>query len=44
MKPGVGLHLGVMLGPEFQAMTTNFALNLREKRVGVLSAVMLRGI
>jgi SAM-dependent methyltransferase len=43
-KPGVGLNLGVVLGPEFGAMTANFALNLREKRVGVLSAVLVRGI
>jgi hypothetical protein len=42
--PGSGLNLGVVLGAEFQAMTANLARNIRENRLGVLSAVMIRGI
>ena len=38
------LNLGVVLGPDFQAMTVNLARNIRENRLGVLSAVMLRGM
>jgi len=41
-KPG--LNLGVVLGADFQAMTANLARNIREQRVGVVSAVMLRGM
>jgi SAM-dependent methyltransferase len=41
--PGFGLNLGVVLGAEFQAMTANLARNIRENRLGVLSAVMIRG-
>ena len=43
-RPGFGLNLGVVLGPDFQAMTANLARNIREERLGVLSAVMLRGM
>jgi ubiquinone/menaquinone biosynthesis C-methylase UbiE len=43
-RPGFGLNLGVVLGAEFQAMTANLARNIRENRLGVLSAVMIRGI
>jgi hypothetical protein len=39
-----GLSLGVVLGADFQDMTANLAPNIREKRLGVLSAVMLRGM
>jgi SAM-dependent methyltransferase len=39
-----GLNLGVVLGPEFQAMTANLARNIREQRLGVLSAVLTRGM
>src|SRR5205814_5816305 len=44
ITPGFGLNLGVVLGPDFQSMTANLARNIREKRLGVLSAVMLRGM
>jgi SAM-dependent methyltransferase len=37
-----GLNLGVVLGPEFQVMTANLARNIRENRLGVLSAVLTR--
>jgi SAM-dependent methyltransferase len=40
--PGFGLSLGVVLGPDFQAMTANLARNVRENRLGVLSAVLTR--
>jgi hypothetical protein len=36
------LHLGVIMGPEFPAMVGNLARNLRENRIGVLSAVLNR--
>jgi SAM-dependent methyltransferase len=39
---GPGLNLGVVLGPDFQAMTANLARNIRENRLGVLSAVLTR--
>jgi len=42
--PGSGLSLGVVMGAEFQAMTANLARNIRENRLGVLSAVLTRGI
>ena len=41
---GPGLNLGVVLGPEFQAMTANLARNIREHRLGVLAAVLTRGM
>ena len=37
-----GLNLGVVMGPEFQAKTANLARNIRENRLGVLSAVLTR--
>jgi hypothetical protein len=37
-----GLSLGVVMGPDFREMTGNLARNLREKRLGVLSAVLKR--
>jgi len=37
-----GPNLGVVMGPEFQAMTGNLARNLGENRLGVLSAVLNR--
>ena len=40
--PSSGPNLGVVMGPEFQAMTGNLARNLGEGRVGVLSAVLIR--
>src|ERR1051326_275342 len=45
-RPGLnpGLNLGVVLGAEFQAMTGNLARNIRENRLGVLSAVLTRGM
>ena len=42
--PPSGPNLGVVLGPEFQAMTANLARNIREQRLGVLSAVLTRGM
>jgi SAM-dependent methyltransferase len=42
--PPSGPNLGVVLGPEFRAMTANLARNIREKRLGVLSAVLTRGM
>ncbi len=42
-SPPSGLNLGVVMGPEFQAKTANLARNIRENRLGVLSAVLTRG-
>jgi SAM-dependent methyltransferase len=39
LNPGA-LNLGVVMGPDFPAMTGNLARNLRENRLGVLSAVL----
>jgi ubiquinone/menaquinone biosynthesis C-methylase UbiE len=41
LNPGA-LNLGVVMGPDFPAMTSNLARNLRENRLGVLSAVLTR--
>ncbi len=41
---GSRLNLGLVLGPEFMAMTSNLARNLRENRLGLLSAVLTRGM
>ena len=41
-SPPSGPNLGVVMGPEFQAMTGNLARNLRENRLRVLSAVLVR--
>ena len=41
-SPPSGLNLGVVMGPEFQAKTANLARNIRENRLGVLSAVLTR--
>ncbi len=38
--PQSGLTLALVMGPEFAAMAGNLARNLRENRVGVLSAVL----
>lgn len=40
--PPNGLNLGLVMGPDFTAMTGNPARNIRENRLGVLSAVMTR--
>jgi SAM-dependent methyltransferase len=40
--PPRGPNLGVVMGPDFPIMIGNLARNLREKRVGVLSAVLTR--
>jgi hypothetical protein len=40
-QPG-GPNLGVVMGPDFRAMTGNLASNLRENRLGVLSTVVIR--
>ncbi len=41
--PPAGPNLGVVMGPDFAAMTGNLARNLRESLLGVLSAVLARG-
>ncbi len=40
--PPAGLNLGVIMGPEFPAITGNLGRNIREGRLGVLSAVLTR--
>jgi SAM-dependent methyltransferase len=37
-----GPNLGLVMGPHFPAMTSNLARNLRDGRLGVLSAVLIR--
>ena len=37
-----GSNLGLVMGPDFPVMTGNLARNLRENRLGVLSAVLIR--
>lgn len=37
-----GPNLGVVMGPDFQAKTSNLARNIRENRLGVLAAVLTR--
>jgi hypothetical protein len=39
-SPPSGLNLGVVMGPDFPAMTSNLTRNVRENRLGVLSAVL----
>jgi SAM-dependent methyltransferase len=39
-SPPSGLSLGVVMGPDFPALAGNLARNLRENRLGVLSAVL----
>jgi ubiquinone/menaquinone biosynthesis C-methylase UbiE len=41
-QPQSGLNLGVVMGPDFLSMTGNLARNIRENRLGVLSAVLIR--
>jgi SAM-dependent methyltransferase len=41
-SPQNGLSLGVVMGPDFREMAGNLARNLREKRLGLLSAVLKR--
>jgi len=41
-QPSSGPNLGPVMGPDFSAMTGNLARNLRENRLGVLSAVLTR--
>jgi hypothetical protein len=36
------LNLGVLMGPGFRELAGNLARNLRENRLGVLSAVLIR--
>ncbi len=40
--PQSGPNLGLVMGPDFATMTGNLARNLRENRLGVLSAVLTR--
>jgi hypothetical protein len=39
-QPQSGPNLAVVMGPDFPAMTGNLARNLREERLGVLSAIL----
>ena len=41
-SPPTALNLGVVMGPDFAVMTGNLARNIRESRLGVLSAVLTR--
>jgi SAM-dependent methyltransferase len=41
-QPQGGPNLGLVMGPDFPSMTGNLARNLRENRLGVLSAVLIR--
>jgi SAM-dependent methyltransferase len=41
-QPQSGLNLGLVMGPNFPTMTGNLARNLRENRLGVLSAILAR--
>jgi SAM-dependent methyltransferase len=40
--PPAGLNLGIVMGAEFTAITGNLGRNIREGRLGVLSAVFIR--
>jgi SAM-dependent methyltransferase len=40
--PQNGMNLGVVLGPDMREMASNLTRNLREDRIGVLSAVLKR--
>jgi len=37
-----GPNLGLVMGADFQVKTSNLARNIRENRLGVLSAVVIR--
>jgi SAM-dependent methyltransferase len=39
--PSGGPNLGVVMGPDFREMTANLVRNLRENRLGLLSAVLV---
>jgi SAM-dependent methyltransferase len=41
-SPPSGLNLGVVMGSDFQEMVGTLARNLRENRLGLLSAVLTR--
>lgn len=41
-SPPSGPNLGVVMGPDFPAIAGNLARNIRENRLGVLSAVLTR--
>jgi hypothetical protein len=38
--PSSGPNLGVVLGADFATMSANLARNIREHRIGVLSAIL----
>lgn len=40
--PPSGLNLGLVVGPDFRIAVANLARNLRENRLGILSAVLTR--
>jgi hypothetical protein len=41
-QPQSGPNLGMVMGPDFPAVIGNLARNVRENRLGVLSAVLTR--
>ena len=41
-NPSSGPNLGAVMGPDFPTIIGNLARNLRESRLGVLSAVLTR--
>ena len=41
-SPPNGPNLGIVMGPDFRSMTANLARNIRENRLGVLSAILIR--
>jgi hypothetical protein len=41
-SPPNGLNLGVVMGRDMREMANNLASNLREDRLGVLSAILMR--
>ena len=41
-SPQNGPNLGIVMGPDFRSMTANLARNIRENRLGVLSAILIR--
>ena len=41
-SPPSALNLGLVIGPDFAAITSNLARNIRENHLGVLSAILTR--
>ena len=40
-SPPNGPNLGIVMGPDFRSMSANLARNIRENRLGVLSAILI---